>query len=77
MSLTHSLLSAALSLYFCEEIWGFVSFPSMNSMGEASQHSPQLIISVQAQSSPVTDPKRLFTTSSFIMFLKYDLLEAR
>lgn len=77
MSLMHSLLSAALSLYFCKEIWGFVSFPSMNSMGETSQHSPHVIISVQAQNNPLIDPKRLFTTSSFIMFLKYDLLEAR
>lgn len=58
MSLMHSLLSAALSLSFCEEIWGFVSFPSMNSMGEASQHSPQVIISAQAQSIPLIDPKR-------------------
>lgn len=77
MSLMHSLLSAALSLYFWKEIWGFVSFPLTNSMGEASQHSPRVIISVQAQNNPSTDPKRLFTTSSFIMFLKYDLLEAR
>lgn len=73
----HSLLSVALSFYFCEEIRGFVSFPLMNSMGEASQHSPHVITSVQAQNNPLIDPKRLFTTSSFIMLLKYNLLEAR
>lgn len=76
MSLLHSLLSAALSLYFCEEIWGFVPFPSMKSMGAASQHSPHIITSAQAQNSPLIDPKRLFT-SSVIMFLKHDLLEER
>lgn len=70
MSLLHSLLSAALSLYFCEEIWGFVSLPSMNSMGAASQHSPHVIIRAQAQNNPLTDPRKLFTTSSFIIFLR-------